>query len=189
MLAWNSRKSPLKGLSEEGGLAYCQIPRDRPCLGLLRACTLFLSKCNPKGFFAFPFFSALDGGRQLAPTSLEGFLKHSKAMTKVVLQVPTTPINICICTCGFPDSSVGKESSCKAGDPGLIPASGRFPWRRHRLPTPVFLVFPCGSAGKEFACNCGRPRFNPWVGKISWRRERPPIQVFWPGEFHGLYSP
>ena len=26
---------------------------------------------------------------------------------------------------GFPDSSVGKESSCNAGDPGLIPGSGR----------------------------------------------------------------
>ena len=26
---------------------------------------------------------------------------------------------------GFPDSSVGKESACKAGDPGLIPGSGR----------------------------------------------------------------
>ena len=26
---------------------------------------------------------------------------------------------------GFPDSSVGKESACKAGDPGLIPESGR----------------------------------------------------------------
>ena len=25
----------------------------------------------------------------------------------------------------FPDSSVGKESACKAGDPGLIPGSGR----------------------------------------------------------------
>ena len=24
---------------------------------------------------------------------------------------------------------------------------------------------------------------------IPWRRERPPITVFWPGEFHGLYSP
>ena len=30
---------------------------------------------------------------------------------------------------------------------------------------------------------------NPWVGKIPWRRERLPIPVFWPGEFHGLYSP
>ena len=26
---------------------------------------------------------------------------------------------------GFPDSSVGKESVCNAGDPGLIPGSGR----------------------------------------------------------------
>ena len=31
--------------------------------------------------------------------------------------------------------------------------------------------------------------FNPWVGKIHWRRERLPTPVFWPGEFHGLYSP
>ena len=27
----------------------------------------------------------------------------------------------------FPDSSVGKESACNAGDPGLIPGSGRSP--------------------------------------------------------------
>ena len=26
---------------------------------------------------------------------------------------------------GFPDSSVGKESACNAGDSGLIPGSGR----------------------------------------------------------------
>ena len=26
---------------------------------------------------------------------------------------------------GFPDSSVGKESACNAGDPGSIPGSGR----------------------------------------------------------------
>ena len=28
-------------------------------------------------------------------------------------------------TGGFPDSSVGKESACNAGDPSLIPGSGR----------------------------------------------------------------
>ena len=28
-------------------------------------------------------------------------------------------------TLGFPDSSVGKESACNAGDAGLIPGSGR----------------------------------------------------------------
>ena len=32
---------------------------------------------------------------------------------------------LCICRYeGFPDSSVGKESACNAGDPGSIPASG-----------------------------------------------------------------
>jgi len=30
---------------------------------------------------------------------------------------------------------------------------------------------------------------DPWVGMIPWRRERLPTPVFWPGEFHGLYSP
>ena len=35
----------------------------------------------------------------------------------------------------------------------------------------------------------GRPQFTAWVGKIPWRRERLPTPVFWPGEFHGLYSP
>ena len=30
---------------------------------------------------------------------------------------------------------------------------------------------------------------DPWVGKIPWRRERLPTPVFWPGEFHELYSP
>ena len=29
------------------------------------------------------------------------------------------------------------------------------PWRRDRLPTPVFLGFPCDSAGTESACNVG----------------------------------
>ena len=28
-----------------------------------------------------------------------------------------------------------------------------------------------------------------WVRRILWRRERLPTPVFWPGEFHGLYSP
>ena len=36
---------------------------------------------------------------------------------------------------------------------------------------------------------CRRPRFDSWVGKIPWKREWLPTPVFWPGEFHGLYSP
>ena len=40
---------------------------------------------------------------------------------------------------GFPGSSDGKESKYNARDLGLIPGSGRFPWRRASQPTPVFL--------------------------------------------------
>ena len=31
--------------------------------------------------------------------------------------------------------------------------------------------------------------FDPWIGKIPWRKEWLPTPVFWPGDFHGLYSP
>ena len=36
---------------------------------------------------------------------------------------------------------------------------------------------------------CRRPEFDSWVGKIPWRREWLPTPVFWPREFHGLYTP
>ena len=42
---------------------------------------------------------------------------------------------------------------------------------------------------KNLPLQCGRPGFDLWVGKILWRRERLRIPAFWPGEFHGLYSP
>ena len=35
---------------------------------------------------------------------------------------------------GFPDRSVGKESTCSAGDPGLIPGLGRSPGGGHGNP-------------------------------------------------------
>ena len=37
---------------------------------------------------------------------------------------------MCITVSGFPGSASGKEAACNAGDPALIPESGRFPWRR-----------------------------------------------------------
>ena len=40
---------------------------------------------------------------------------------------------------GLPRRLSGKESTCNAGDSGLIPGSGKFPWRRKRQPSPVFL--------------------------------------------------
>ena len=39
---------------------------------------------------------------------------------------------------GLPCGSAGKESACNAGDLGLIPWVGKIPWRRERLPIPVF---------------------------------------------------
>ena len=39
----------------------------------------------------------------------------------------TSYYNSAILQWGFPDSSVGMESTCNAGDLGLIPGLGRFP--------------------------------------------------------------
>ncbi|KAB0372828.1 hypothetical protein FD755_015581 [Muntiacus reevesi] len=50
---------------------------------------------------------------------------------------------------------------------------------RDTLPTPVFLGFPCDSTGKDSACNVED------LGSIPGLH----TPVFWPGEFHGLYSP
>ena len=66
---------------------------------------------------------------------------------------------------GFPCGSAGKESACNAEDLGLISGLGRFPWRRERLPTPVFLGFSCGSAGKESACSAGDLGSIPGLGR------------------------
>ena len=53
------------------------------------------------------------------------------------------------CIWGFPDSSVGKESNCNAGDSGFIPGLGKSTGEGiDYLLQSVFLGFPCGSAGK-----------------------------------------
>ena len=54
-----------------------------------------------------------------------------------------------------PSGSAGKESTCNAGHPSSILGFRKIPWRRHRLPTPVFLGFSGGSAGKESTCSVG----------------------------------
>ena len=38
----------------------------------------------------------------------------------------------------FPDSSIGKESACSAGDPGSIPGSGRSPAEGKTYPLQYF---------------------------------------------------
>ena len=60
--------------------------------------------------------------------------------------------------------SVGKESACNARDHGLVWV-GKIPWRRDRLPTPVFLGFPGSSAGKESAYKAGDLSSIPGLGR------------------------
>ena len=79
-----------------------------------------------------------------------------------------------ICTLGgFPDSSVGKESACEAGNPSLILGSGRS--TGEGIGYPLQYSWTCGSAGKESTCNVG-DLGSIWVGKIPWRRESYPLQ-------------
>ena len=83
---------------------------------------------------------------------------------------------------GFPDSSVGKESTCNAGNPGSIP---KICQRRKGYP----LQYSWASLVAQLVKNSTAMQetgFIPWVGKITWRRERLPTPVFWPEEFHGL---
>ena len=48
----------------------------------------------------------------------------------------------------------GKIAMCCIFDSGYAWV-GKIPWRRDRLPTPVFLGFPSCSEGKESTCNVG----------------------------------
>ena len=81
------------------------------------------------------------------------------------------------------DSSVGKESTCSAGDPSSIPRSGRHTGEGIGLRTPVFLGFPCGSTGKEFPCNAGD------LGSIPGFRRSPGEGKDYLLQYSGLENP
>ena len=66
---------------------------------------------------------------------------------------------------GFPDSSIGKESACNAGEPGSIPRLGRSTGGGIGYP----LQFSWASFMAQLVDNClqcRRSGFDPWVGKI-----------------------
>ena len=71
---------------------------------------------------------------------------------------------------GFPCASAGKESTGNAEDLGLIPGFdpwvGKIPWRRERLPTPVF--WPGEFHGL----------WGPWGGKESDTTESLSLFIF-----------
>ena len=90
---------------------------------------------------------------------------------------------------GFPDSSAGKESACNAGDSGSIPGLGRSPGEGTDYP------LQCSWAPLVSQLVRKLPAMREtWVQSLGWedpleKWERLPTPGFWPGEFHGLYSP
>ena len=87
---------------------------------------------------------------------------------------------------GFPGSSAGKESSCNAGDPGVIPGWGSSPGEGIGCQLQIsWASLVAQMVKKRIGLQCGRCGFNPWVGKIPWRRAWQPTPVFLPGESRG----
>ena len=89
---------------------------------------------------------------------------------------------------GFPCSSVGKESACDAGDPGLIPGWGR------SLGEGIGYLLQYSWASLVAQLVKSPPAmWETWVWTLGWEdpleKGKVPTPVFWPGEFHGLYSP
>ena len=54
------------------------------------------------------------------------------------IKAESPALQIDSCNQGFPDSSVGKESTPQCGRPGFDSWVWKIPWRRERLPTLVF---------------------------------------------------
>ena len=77
----------------------------------------------------------------------------------------------------LPDTSVGEESACNAGDPSSISFRvGKIRWGRDRLPTPVLLDFPCGSASKESVCNARNSGLISGLGRSPGEGKGYPLQ-------------
>ena len=82
-----------------------------------------------------------------------------------------------------------KNPSGNAGDPSLIPGSGRSPREGIGYLLQYSWASPCGSAGKESTCNVGDLGLISRLGRSPGEGEWLPTPVFWPGDFHGLYNP
>ena len=73
------------------------------------------------------------------------------------------------------------SSACSAGNPGLIPRSGRSTGEGIGYSVQYSWASLVAQTVKNPPAMWGT-----WVGNIPWRRERLPAPVFWPGEFHGV---
>ena len=83
----------------------------------------------------------------------------------------------------FPNSSVGEESACNAGDPGLTPGSGRSAGEGIGYP----LQYSWASLVARLVKNLPTMQ-ETRVRSLGWEDplEGQPTPVFWPGEFHGV---
>ena len=86
-------------------------------------------------------------------------LTFSQLLDELFLSFPCISVECVFRWASFVAYKAGKESACNARDLGSIPGLGRFPWRRERIPTPVFRPgeFPglYSSRGCVFRCRKG----------------------------------
>ena len=86
---------------------------------------------------------------------------------------------------GFPNSSIGKESNCNAGDSSWIPGSGRSAGKGIGYP----LLYSWASLVAQLVKN-PPTMWETWVQSLGCEdpleKGKLPTPVFWPGEFHGL---
>ena len=110
-------------------------------------------------------------------TTPQGFSSATSTLPPVFLSPPS-----CL-PLGFPHSSVGKESACSAGDPSLIPGSGRSPGEGIGNPLQYSWVSPVAQMVKDLPA-----MWETWVQSLGWEdpleKGKVPTPVFWPGEFH-----
>ena len=79
---------------------------------------------------------------------------------------------------GFPDSSVGKESTCNAGDPGSIPGSGRLAGEG----IGYLLQYSWASLVAQLAKNLPAMQEN-WLQSLGWED---PLEKGYPLQYSGL---
>ena len=146
-------------------------------------CLLYLSKVSSLCFF-FSFLSLLEWCSIQKPLfSLEFWAPGFTAWWRNILFV-----------CGFQMHWASLVSQLVKNSPAMQETPVWFLGREDPLEKGYathsnILGLPWWLSWKRIPLQFGRPGFDPWAGKIAWRWERLSNPVFWPGEFHGLYSP
>ena len=87
---------------------------------------------------------------------------------------------------GFPDSSVGKESACNAGDPSSITGLGRSTGEGIGYPLQYSWASLVAQLVKSLPA-----MLETWIQSLGWEDplEKGMATHFSSHEFHGLYSP